>query len=684
MPCADLSSLKIKDVLDNSDVICQEIPVTGAGMDRQDLIMPAATLQPDEMKIHPLTLSFDGELEEKFREDYYLNSLKMVRISLLAGMLLYGLFGLLDAQLIPEMKPILWFVRFAIVWPFLLGVILFSYTSAFKKVFQPVVALTMLIAGGAIIYMIAILPPPVNQTYYAGLILVFIWGYTFTRVRFVWATPTGWLLVVLYELVATQVARAPAPVLLNNNFFFISSNLVGMLACYFIEYYARRDFFLAYQLEREQEKVKSANQRLEKIVQQRTAELVRRNQELKQEIEERKRSEKKRAELESKLQEAQKMKALGTLAGGIAHDFNNLLMGIQGNTSLMLLDTDPSHPHYEKLKNTEQYVLRGSELTRQLLGFARGGKYEVKPTALNELIEKSSQMFGRTKKEISIHYCFQDDLWTVNVDRGQIEQVLLNLFVNAWQAMPGGGHLYINTQNIEIASPPAGNDDVKPGRYVKTSVRDTGIGMDKKTMKRIFDPFFTTKEMTRGTGLGLASAYGIIKNHDGFFEVESKVGEGSTFSFYLPASDCVVVGSETEAKEELLKGQETVLVVDDEPAILDVACGMLEKLGYKVVPAGSGQEAIRLYKEAKEEVDLVLLDVIMPGMSGRETFENLKKLDPEVKVLLSSGYSLAGEASKIVAMGCCGFVQKPYDIFKLSQKVRQALNNGSGFQQWRD
>ncbi|RLB36587.1 MAG: hypothetical protein DRH12_15575 [Deltaproteobacteria bacterium] len=645
-------------------------------MERQDLIMPAAIPQPDEMKINPLTLSFEPDLEEKFREDYYFNSLRMVRISLLAGMFLYGFFGLLDAVLVPEIKLKLWVIRFGIVWPTLLGVILFSYTGMFKKLFQPVVALAMLVAGGAIIYMIAILPAPVNQTYYAGLILVFIWGYTFTRTRFIWATPAGWLLVALYEIVAMQVSKTPTPVLLNNNFFFISSNLVGMFACYFIEYYARRDFYLAFQLEKEQEKVRSANERLEKIVRQRTAELIKKNEELRQEIEERKRAEKRRAELESKLQEAQKMKALGTLAGGIAHDFNNILMGIQGNTSLMLLDLDPSHSHYEKLKNTEQYVLRGSELTRQLLGFARGGKYEVKPTALNELIQKSAEMFGRTKKEISINYSFQDNLWTVNVDQGQIEQVLLNLFVNAWQAMPGGGHLYISTQNVEITDPPS--DEISPGKYVKTSVRDTGIGMDQKTMKRIFDPFFTTKEMGRGTGLGLASAYGIIRNHDGFFEVESKVGEGSTFSFCLPASNCAVANQDRGEEKRLFRGNETILVVDDEAAVLDVACGMLEKLGYDVLPANSGQEAIRLYGEAKDRVDLVLLDVIMPGMSGRETFENLRKIDPGVKVLLCSGYSVAGEASKIIAMACSGFVQKPYDIYKLSQKIREALNNRSG------
>ncbi len=650
-------------------------------MSKSDFLMPAAPSKSDEMKIHPFTLSFEPDLEEKFREDYWINSLRMVRFSLVAGMLLYGFFGLLDAWLIPEMKSRLWLIRFLIVWPALFSVILLSYARGFKKYFQPLVASVMLLAGSGIIYMIAILPPPVSQAYYAGLILVLIWGYTFTRVRVIWASSAGWILVVLYEVVATQITETPVSVLLSNNFFFISANLVGMFACYFIEYYTRRDFFLAYQLEKEQEKVKSANLRLENIVKQRTSELLKKNNELREEIEERKRAEKERAELETRLQEVQKMEAMGTLAGGIAHDFNNLLMGIQGNTSLMLLETSPSNSHYEKLRNIEQHVMKGSDLTRQLLGFARGGKYEVKPTNLNSLIERTADMFGRTKKEIVIHKDFQVGLWNVNIDRGQIEQVLLNLFVNAWQAMPGGGNLYIYTQNIDITKPPSGDYQVKPGQYVKVSVCDTGVGMNPQTIKRIFDPFFTTREMGRGTGLGLASAYGIVKNHDGFFEVESEVGQGSSFFLYLPAhpsldhSEVSQQGSENNSN--LVRGTETILLVDDEPMILEVATGILKKLGYNVIRSESGKEAIDIYKDSLEDIDLVLLDAIMPDMSGRDTFNTLKEIDPKVKVLLSSGYSLSGEAGKIMAMGCCGFIQKPYDIYKLSSKLRQALDNGN-------
>ncbi|MBN2515459.1 MAG: response regulator [Deltaproteobacteria bacterium] len=640
----------------------------------KDFIMPATSPGLHEMELNPISLSFPGDLEEAFLNDYCVNSLKAVRLSLLAGIFLYGFFGILDALLVPELKATLWFIRFAIVWPSLLGVIAFSYSKQFKKYFQPSVATAMIVSGFAIILMIYIIPPPVNYSYYAGLILVLIWGYTFTRVRFLWATTAGWILVALYEIVAIWISNTPFSILMSNNFFFISANLVGMFSCYSIEYYTRRDFFLAFQVENEREKVRAANRRLENIVQERTSQLTLTNKELRSEIEERKRAEEQRKELEGKLEQAQKMKALGTLAGGIAHDFNNLLMGIQGNASLILMDIDSSHPHFEKIKNTEQYVMRGAELTRQLLGFARGGKYEVKSTDLNKLIQKSSEMFGRTKKEITIYTNYQDDIWSVNVDRGQIEQVLLNLFVNAWQAMPGGGNLNILTENVSLDTEQMNEDGIKPGRYVKVSVTDTGIGMDVETQKKIFDPFFTTKEMSRGTGLGLASAYGIIKNHDGFIEVSSEAGKGSTFSLYLPASHDEIVALQEPSYHKALKGTETILLIDDEEMIIHVASGMLQKLGYEVISATSGGKAIDIYKIKKNEIDMVILDMVMPGMSGGKTYDVLKEINPNVKVLLSSGYSMSGEAVKILDRGCDGFIQKPFDIKQISRKIRDILD----------
>ena len=402
----------------------------------------------------------------------------------------------------------------------------------------------------------------------------------------------------------------------------------------------------------------------------------------------RKLDEQEKARLEAQFQQAQKMEATGKLAGGIAHDFNNLLMAIQGNASLILLDKDSSHPDYERLKNIEQYIRDAANLTKQLLGFARGGRYELEPTNPNDLLKRSSNMFGRTKKEISIHPKYQEDIWGVEVDRGQIEQVLVNLYINAWQAMPGGGDLYLETENVTLDKNYVKPFDAEPGRYVKIMVADTGVGMDEKTRQRIFDPFFTTKEMGRGTGLGLASAYGIIKNHGGIINVYSEKGAGATFSIYLPAIDAERIGqsAESENKDEMPLGTETVLLVDDEDMIIEAGEQLLEELGYKVLSARSGSEAIEIVskahrakgeeKEGQERYapDLVILDMIMPDMGGGDTFDRLKEIDPDIKVLLSSGYSINGQATEILDRGCDGFIQKPFNINQLSRKAREILD----------
>ncbi|MCP4579376.1 MAG: PAS domain S-box protein [Deltaproteobacteria bacterium] len=390
-------------------------------------------------------------------------------------------------------------------------------------------------------------------------------------------------------------------------------------------------------------------------------------------ITDRNRAEKEKRRLEDQLQQSQKMEAIGTLSGGIAHDFNNLLMAIQGRTSIMLKDKDSSHPDFGHLQGIEGYIESAADLTKQLLGFARGGKYEVKPTDLNELIKEEIRMFGRTKKEVIVGEKYEDNLWPVEVDRGQIQQVLLNLYVNAWQAMPSGGELYIRTQNVTLDENYLKPHPFEPGRYVQISVTDTGIGMDKATRERIFDPFFTTKEMGRGTGLGLATAYGILRNHGGFINVYSEKGHGSTFNIYLPASEKEVL-EEKKSAGDTLRGTETVLFVDDEAMITETGKDLLELLGYEVLIAGGGKEAIRIYEENKDQIDIVVLDMIMPDMSGGVTYDEMKEINPNVKVLLSSGYSINGQATEILDRGCRGFIQKPFNVRGLSQKLREILD----------
>lgn len=373
--------------------------------------------------------------------------------------------------------------------------------------------------------------------------------------------------------------------------------------------------------------------------------------------------------------QAQRMESLGTLAGGVAHDFNNLLMGIQGRLSLLMLNKDDTDPGYKHLKEIEDYINRAADLTQQMLGIARTGKYEVKPTNINEIIKTQNRMFGRTRKEISIHETFDKDLLTAEVDQRQIDQVLLNIYVNASHAMPRGGDLYVRTANTVLDKEIAAPHNIDPGKYVKISITDTGVGMDKATAKRVFEPFFSTKERGRGTGLGLASAYGIIKNHDGLITVYSEKGKGTTFNIYLPAS---VKAAETEQiiNTDILEGSGTILLVDDEEMILNVAEEMICALGYTVLTARSGREAIDLYQEYKDEIRMVVLDLIMPGMGGGEVFDHLKSIDRDVIVLLASGYSIDGQASSIIKRGCRGFIQKPFNIQELSQKISHTIGAG--------
>lgn len=390
-------------------------------------------------------------------------------------------------------------------------------------------------------------------------------------------------------------------------------------------------------------------------------------------ISEKIKSEAEKKKLEKQLMQAQKMEAIGNLAGGIAHDFNNILMGMQGYASLMLLNMEKDHPNYEKVKTIEHYVEGGAALTKQLLGFARGGKYEVKVTKINDLILKTARMFGRTKKEIQIHRAELKNVRPVEIDQSQIDQVLLNIFVNAWHAMPGGGDLFLKTENVDIDTSVIRPYRIEPGPYVRVSITDTGIGMDLPTLQRIFEPFFTTKEMGRGTGLGLASAYGIVKNHGGFIDVDSLPGKGTTFYIYLPASE-KALADEGENLIELIKGNETVLLVDDEQMIIEVGKEVLIALGYKVFTATSGYEAVQIFQERWNIIDLVMLDLIMPGLSGGETFDQMKHINPEISVLLCSGYSLNGQAMEILDRGCNGFIQKPFKLRELSLKLREIMD----------
>lgn len=376
-----------------------------------------------------------------------------------------------------------------------------------------------------------------------------------------------------------------------------------------------------------------------------------------------------RRELEEQLRHAQKMEAVGQLAGGIAHDFNNLLTVILGNLSLLLnSDVDPNAAK-DLLGATEKAGWRAAELIRQLLSFSRQTMLRTHPTNLNAVVEEIVSILRRTiDPRVVLHFAPQPDLWLVPADQNQLHQILMNLGLNARDAMPNGGDLRFELKNVVVDEEFAErHPEARPGEFVRLSAGDTGHGIPPEILPRIFEPFFTTKGVGKGTGLGLAMVFGILKQHEGWIECTSHVGSGTRFDLYFPR---LRQPRTTPTPAALAGGSETVLVVDDEAGIREQCSLILRTCGYRVLLAVDGQEAVRIYERAAPRVDLVLLDCVMPHLSGHETLERLRAVDPQVRVLLSSGYA----AEHVVAeSGARGFIAKPYRADELAKAVRAAL-----------
>jgi len=385
-----------------------------------------------------------------------------------------------------------------------------------------------------------------------------------------------------------------------------------------------------------------------------------------------KQAEKEKKKLEAQLQQVKKMRAIGTLAGGIANDFNNLLSIIQANASLLLLDIDKAHPCYANLKKIEKQVQRGAELSAQLLGYAGKGRYKARTIDINQIVKRTAETFAKKRKNITIQCDPAHDLRPTDGDPVQIEQVLWNLYINAADAMPNGGEILLSTRNVsqdtihEKFSHPQAMD------YILVTVTDRGTGMGKEIRDRIFEPFFTTKGSNRRPGLGLTAAYGIIEGHRGYIDFDSSEGKGTSFYIYLPASQRMV-DVDLPIDRRIATGTGTVLLVDDDPMVIEVGTRLLKILGYEVLEARGGREAIDICRASKDKIDLVILDMIMPDLNGSETYDRMKDIDPGIKVLLTTGYSIDGEASEIMERGCDGFLQKPFSINELSEKIEEIL-----------
>ncbi len=370
---------------------------------------------------------------------------------------------------------------------------------------------------------------------------------------------------------------------------------------------------------------------------------------------------------------AQKMQSIGTLAGGIAHNLNNILGGILGYASLTKSEINEGSELYSRLDTIERSSIRAANLVSELLTFSRAGKFDLTPSHINNIINDLIDILKESfDKNIQFKKLLAPDVAYIKADKNQIFQALMNIFINSRDELPNGGTINITTSNITLDETFCINRrGLRPGDYVKVSISDTGPGIPDDIKERIFEPFFSTKGM--GQGLGLATVYGIIKNHNAYIECESEVGKGSTFTIYFPQTE--PISEETKETSTKVKGgNETILIVDDEKTLRQLLKTSLTKLGYEIITASDGIEALEIYQKEKDKIDLVILDLIMPKLSAKETFSKLKNINENVKVILTSGYALNESVKQLFSNGVIDFVKKPYNIPEIDSSIRKLID----------
>jgi PAS domain S-box-containing protein len=761
--------------------------------------------QVDEFQMHPFTLAFPEEQERDYREAFFRSSLREVHLALLLAILFYGSFGILDAFLVPGVKRQLWIIRFGVFLPITFLVFLFSFTGYFRKYMQACLFAVMIVSGLGIIAMILIAPDPGRYFYYAGLILVLFYGYTFLKLRFIWATAAGWILVAAYEIAAVFLHPTPSPVLVNNNFFFLASNIIGMAACYSIEFRSRKDFILARAIEEEKKKVATSRRGLKKRVSERTAQLTQSLEELKREIAEREKAEEERqrserrfqslsenspeiiytldmqgafsylnpaweeilgyrrveaigrhfisfareqdkvafvrhfksirdekrtlrdvkgvlihrdgtnrlftlsgapnldgqgrvigmvglmiditeqTRLQDRLEQAKKMEAIGSLAGGVAHDLNNVLAGIVGYPDVLLMEIPRESPLRKPLLAIRRSGEKASAIVQDLLTLARRGVSTAEVVDLNDIVEEylRSPEYEKLKTfclEFDLETSFEKDLLRIIGSPIHISKTIMNLVINALEAMPCGGKVVLKTENRRLERPVEGYEKIKEGEYAVFSISDTGIGIAPQDLRRIFEPFYTKKTMNRsGTGLGMAVVWGTMKDHEGFVDVKSEEGKGTEFILYFPATDRKPAEDPVGVSlPDYLGSGESVLVVDDAEEQREIATLLLTRLGYRVTCTGSGEEAVEYVKGHPQ--DLILLDMLMdPGMDGLETYKRILDVYPTQKAVIASGYSCTERVREAQRLGAGGYLKKPYTLEKIGLAVKAEFEKGGDF-----
>jgi signal transduction histidine kinase/ActR/RegA family two-component response regulator len=634
----------------------------------------------ESLSVNYLTLSFTGELsrhEKGFREDYFNRSLNPFRLAIILSLIFYGAFAFLDAFAVPTLKEVFLFIRFGMVFPVLILVYALSYSKSFKRYWQFAISCIMFISGFGIIIMIIYGAKVENYSYYAGLILIFIFGYTFIRARFIYASVAGWSIVILYEISAIWISPTPPLILLNNNYFFISANIIGMFISYFLELSNRKEFYMRILLEQEKENVKTANNELEKRVLERTRQLSNANADLKREIEIRHKFEKERAELEQKLFQLQKMETIGTLAGGIAHDFNNILTPILGYTDMAREELPEESNLRFDIEQINNAALRGKDLVQQILTFSREVDFKKNPIQLHPVVAETLNLLKASlPPSVEIKQHLDTRIGTVLADPTHIHQIVMNLCTNAYHAMMNtGGVLEVKLDALHIDQRQAEKiQNLKRGDYIRLTISDTGHGMDIKTKERIFEPFFTNKEVGSGSGLGLSVVHGIINNYGGAIDVDSTPDKGTTFTIYLPQHGSDSLDSDRSIIKPA-KGNEHILFVDDEPEITFMGKKMLENLGYKVTIKSDSLSALEEFKKNPDKYSLLVTDQSMPGVTGSELAGLMRDIHPRLKVIIITGFADSMSEKEISGNGISEVILKPMRLDDFSKSIRRVLDN---------
>ena len=633
------------------------------------------------MDYHRFTLAFSGEwvhLEPGFLAHHHRETLVRTRVVILAAILLYGIFGILDAVMVPAQVHLLWMIRYAVVIPSALAVLAFTFHRSYEKYSQPALFFMIFTGGLGIELMVMLADPPAKYSYYAGIILVIIVLHTAVGMRFAWATACSCTILAVYEIIAVGIINSPFHYLVSSNFFFISAVLLSMLAGYSIELNARRRFFSSHLLTLEKEKVQDANRDLDKRVRERTEELSRANQQLQNEMEQRLAAQEERLELEAALNQRQKSEALGTLAGGIAHDFNNILAAIMGYTELLMQDLDAGHEHQTFVNEILKATQRARDLTSQILTFSRQSEQAFKPFAITLVVKEALSLIkASVPPAITIETELAAQNWVV-ADPTQIHRVVMNLCTNSIQAMAGhGGSLKVTLGDIDLAAPfRAGDTEIPAGPYIRLKIEDTGMGMDKTVREKIFDPFFTTKGVNQGTGMGLSVVHGVIKKCNGGITVTSSPGKGSCFTIFLPA-----VAPEVKKAPEVRPAPpprgdgEHILFVDDEPALVEIMKTALPSLGYRVTAVTSPREGLEVLKRKSMDIDLVITDFSMPGMDGMTFAREVLRQHPDLTVLLSTGYGESITREGLDQAGIRDMIMKPLTRSTLGEKIQEVISS---------